>query len=459
MPAESGGVVAVVGSGASGLGAAYELERAGLRVELIERESTLGGRFGVSTLGNRPVMMGGKNIGRQYTTFRAFTSELGNNPYESFGFNASRLKGHKIVTIDSSRRARTLANIMMMGSPMDVIRLARLVRRIHSDEANRYLGSDLSAELGRKYDHDPISRHFSRRLTRNFLRPLTVRQTGAEPDEVYLGSLATNVGSLMDSYDQLQHEIQPVLEALAARVTVRLGARVDGLVVKNDATVGLLVSEDGAPPRECPYIGVVLATPAYVTREIVSSALPALSSHLGQVSYYPSTVVLVEYDRPVFTREVRALALDDGPCSNVGSYSKEERHIARYTFSGRGARLSDPSEVDVQQWVDTAEKRVARYLPIGDANRVQSRARHWAAAYCGYTPFHADFLRDVDASLSRMAGLELAGDYLRGVSIEACFRSGADAAARLSACLKGVSDPSRKEQNQVGVRQRARIRT
>jgi oxygen-dependent protoporphyrinogen oxidase len=432
MTQDNGPVVAVVGSGASGLGASYRLQSAGFSVDLIEQQESLGGRFGVSMLGDRPVMMGGKNIGRKYVTFRAFTAALGDNPYEAFGFNSSRLIGDRLVTLDSSHPMRTVVNIVRMGTPMDTVRLVGIARRIRGDEDNRYLGSQLSAELGRKYDHLPISSHFSRRFTKNLLRPLTIRQTGAEPNEAYLGSLPTNVGALMDSYDQLRMGIQPVIEAFARRVRVRLGARVEGLILQNGSVAALRVAEGSGVPQDRPYDGVVLATPANVTKEIVRTAVPKLSSRLDDVSYFPSTVALVEYDRPVFTDEVRALAIDDGPCSNVGAYGKDDRHIARFTFSGRDARTPNPSEAEILGWVDTVESRLSKYLPFAGAQRIRANTCHWAAAYSGYTPFHSDFLSDVRAAVGQVGGLELAGDYLRGDSIEACFRSGTDAAGRLS---------------------------
>src|SRR5688500_9108155 len=99
--------VAVVGGGIAGLTAALRLDLLGHDVEVIEADATLGGRFGLDKLGDRPVMTGGKNIGRRYHTFRWFTSELGSDRYESFGYNASRIKDGEVLTLDSERRSQT----------------------------------------------------------------------------------------------------------------------------------------------------------------------------------------------------------------------------------------------------------------------------------------------------------------------------------------------------------------
>ncbi|WP_326598967.1 protoporphyrinogen/coproporphyrinogen oxidase [Streptomyces sp. NBC_01803] len=431
--------VAVVGAGISGLTAALRLQLAGHDVELIEADETLGGRFGVGRLGDRQVMTGGKNIGRRYRTFRWFTSELGVDAYESFGYNASRVKDGRVLTLDSERRGQTLQNIRRMGSARDVARLATMAARIRADESNRFLGSRYFGGISRRHDDAPLAAYFGREMTESLIRPMVIRNNGAEPDEVYPGTFGTNLAMLLDHYDQLAGGIQPALDAIAKRVTIRAGARAEGLVVNRLGRVtGLRISEGGGPAEASEYDGVVLATPAHATAGIVTEARPTMAERLRRVRYFPSTVVLVEYDEPVFTSEVRALAMDDGPCSNAGSYGKEERHIVRYTYSGRQGRLTDPTPELIDKLTSESEDLLVKYLGTPRATRLNVLVKHWPAAYSGYLPHHPAFLRELRADVETLPGLELAGDYIQGVSIEACSRTGSAAASRLAARLAGA---------------------
>ena len=190
------------------------------------------------------------------------------------------------------------------------------------------------------------------------------------------------------------------------------------LITRDGRAVGLGFSEAGGPVTEHYYDGIVLAAPAHATAEIVKSDLPGLSDLLSEVRYFPASVVLVEYDRPVFGSEVRAIVLDGGPCSNAGVYGIHDLNIVRYTFSGKHARPT-PTDAVLDEWIDDAEREITGLLGVEHVERVNIVKRIWDAAYCAYVPFHGTFLAQVRTEVAATPGLELAGDYLRGAPLEA----------------------------------------
>ena len=422
--------LAVVGGGVAGIGAAYHLHTAGCQVDLIERDDVLGGRFGVDRLGDRPVMMGGKNIGRSYTELRGFLAAMKADGFEYFGVNTSRIINGELITFDSTNsRLDLIRKFVKMGSTVDLAKLLSLMIKVRRDERNRFLGSETFSRIGAKRDHKPLTAYFGPELVNNMFRPLTVRLNGAEPDEMYLGNFGVNLG-LAGTFDQLTDGIQPALARFSECVSVKLNSHVHGLVIRDGRVEGLEISQNGNAPQQIAYDGVVVATPAYATAEIAKSTLQKLSELLTDVRYFPAAVAVIEYDRPVFNKVVRAIALDGGRCSNAGVYGVDDLNIVRYTFSGRAARPM-PSSDELKAWIDDAEKLIKELLDVGELNRINVVKRIWPAAYCAYLPFYGEFLSKVRAEVAAVPGVELAGDYLRGAPLEACFRSGQEAAQRL----------------------------
>ncbi|MFD3705356.1 FAD-dependent oxidoreductase [Nocardia sp. NPDC058658] len=428
--ASSGARFAVVGGGLSGIGAAYALHRAGYTVELLEQDSVLGGRCGFDTLGGRPVMMGGKNIGRHYEQLREFIAASGHRAYEEFGINSSQIINDELVTLDNPGIAGFTRHLLRMGSPVDAARMLYYGARVRFDERNRYLDSGNFGGAGK--DNVPLAAHFGADFGRSVLRPLTVRLNAAEPDEVYLGAFGVSLGMVQDRYDQLVDGMQPVLDWFAGQVPVRLNTRVDRLVVRDGRVAGLDTSEYGGATTFSGYDGVVVAIPAYAAATLLEPAVPALSKVLSEVAYYPSTVAVVQYEKPFFGSTVRSIAFDSGPCSAAGVYGVNDLDIVRYTFSGREARTT-PDAQQLARWIDEAEAKVRGHLGGPAVARVRTETRGWAAAHCAYLPDHTGFRTVVREQTETVAGLQLAGDYLLGAQLEACYRSGVAAARALIA--------------------------
>jgi oxygen-dependent protoporphyrinogen oxidase len=434
-----GKVFAVVGGGISGIAVSYLLRRRGIGSEILERSDSLGGRIGSCRLGERLLDLGGKNIGRRYHRFREFTAACGDHPYEYFGINSSQVRDGRIVTFDSRRRWAGLLGLARRCSRRDLVRFARMCLAIRRDQANGFLGSSYFDALAERLDDPPARSYFGDEFCRRIVRPMSVRMNGAEPDEIYVGNLGSNLRMVLDSYDQLALGMERVLEQFGQTATLRLGERVESLVVRAGRIAGLRVAGRRGAVEERFYDGIVLATPAAASAEIAAPTAGRLAELLRRVRYFPVALVLAEYARDVFTPEVRALVFDeDEPLSNAGSYGVHDLNVVRYTFSGRLARPYLRGDVDMESLLRLGEERLNRHIPVDSRERRRFVGRVFDPGLCAYTPHYRRFAGELQDELRALPGLYLAGDYLSGASIEACFHAAEKCVAAIAADLGGA---------------------
>jgi oxygen-dependent protoporphyrinogen oxidase len=422
----------IVGGGASGLAAAFFLKQLGIDSVILERDSAIGGRMSTVRLGDRVLDCGGKNIGRQYTLFRRFAAALGTHPLEPFGLNSSQVVNDRVRTFDGGSRWQTMTTLARGLSAQDVIRFGRLLWRVRRDAASGYLGSSCSRTLARRYDARPVNQYFSPAFCERIIRPMSVRMNGAEPDEIYMGTLTSNVRMILDTYEQFTHGLAPLFSAFLAHHDVRLNTITEGLLVERGRIAGVQVRNADGTTEQLHGAGVILATPAHAAAALTTPLLPGLAGQLKSVAYYPVTLVLAEYSRPIFSPAVRAFVFGSGEAlSNAGAYGVNDLNLVRYTFSGRSSRAITDS-TDDEALLARAEKTLSKYVAVDDGWRRRFVAKRFNPGLCAYTPHHATFVDRINREAQQVAGLYLTGDYIQGASIEACFRSASACADRLA---------------------------
>jgi oxygen-dependent protoporphyrinogen oxidase len=414
---------AVVGGGLSGLAAAWYLQGRGAETHIFEHDRELGGRARSGVLGDRVLTLGGKNIGRSYVRFRAFTSSLGDHRYEYFGINSSLVIDGRMVTFDSEDRIGMLRNLRGI-SARDVGRLAQLGLLLKSEPDARYLSEHNCRRLADQYEASSVQDVFGVRLRELILRSLTVRVSAAEPDEVPMTNVLPYVGMMTDSYDQLSGGMQPVIAAAGQRSRVSVGTTVEGLIRKEGRVCGVKVSGSSSAGDGEGFDGVVIATHASAAARLLEATEPTRAALLREVRYFPLLLLLVEYEQPVFKSAVRAVVF--GPeeaLSNAGAYGTGDLNLVRYTFSGRRARELTEREPDPERLATIAEATLAPHAQVLGNPRRGIIAHRFLPGLCAYHPDQAWFLEGIRSTHGHTPGLHLTGDYLRGCSIEACFAS------------------------------------
>lgn len=420
----------MVGGGISGIAAAHFLRARGIAPEIVERDDRLGGRIAVRGLGGKPIELGGKNIGRRYRLFRAFAAAHGDPGWEHVGINTARVHDGELRILDGSRRIRSFVAQLRRVSPRDLARFACMAVRVRWNERDAFLGGPSFRRLADRTGDPTVASWFGDAFCQDAWRPMSLLMNAAEPEEIHVGNLGTNVAMALDDYDQLAGGMGPLIDRFGASVATRLGTAVQALNVRGGRVVGLTVAGPDGRVEDLAYDGVVLALPAHASAALVAPHLPDLADELRAVRYYPTAVVVAAYDRDVFRPEVRALRFDDGEVlGSARAYGKDALNVVRYTFSGRAARPWLTGPLDVDGLLATGEAALGRHLPLGA--RVDRVGPEAALELCAYSAHHGARLDRIAASARALPGVHLTGDYLRGASIEACFRAAHAAVAEI----------------------------
>lgn len=421
-----------MGGGIAGIAAADELAARGHRVEIFESGRSLGGRIAPRMLGEREVCLGGKNIGERYTELRRVLARRGCDRYEYFGPETAQLvRGRaRMLSLRSPRsRMRIAARLAVRGELLKGRRFLKLASRVREHEPSRFFGDPWFAELARRTGDPSVIEHFGKGLA-DVLRHVTVRMNGAEPEEAHLGNFGTNLALVVDRFEQLAgNGLSTFTRAAETAHEVHLRTPVEALLRDGGRVVGVRAGgreHDG-------FDAVILAVPANAAAPLLAADDAQLAHQLESVRYFPVAVVVAEYAEPVFPAAYAALAAPAGMAlSNAGSYGRDERNVLRLTFSGRAAREQiTPAAFDPERLMTEAERFLGSHLPGRDPQRVRWQAEVLAPGLCAYTREHERLLQEIAERLREHPRLLLAGDYMRGASLEACARSGLDCAARV----------------------------
>lgn len=419
--------IAVVGGGMSGIAAAYFLGKKGYEVDVIESESKLGGRAGSIRLHDKLIDIGGKNIGREYILFRRFIKEMGDYELEFFGINSSTVRNGKLFTIDSEKKVKSVCNLIRLVGLTNFMKFARLALAVKKDPQNGFLDGPYFRKLSLRHDNQPITNYFSPRFNNLFLRPIVIRMNGSEPEDYFLGNFGSNIRMVLDKYDQLVNGMGRLLEDFKQSVRVELGTKVEGIILDRQKAAGVAVRNSNGPEHRL-YDGIVIATPAIVTAELLKDTFPALTELLLKIRYNPVTLAVVRYKKDIFNARVRAIVFDRHTAlSNAGCYGIHDLNIVRYTLSGSKAKQMISETTDPSEVIDLAEAALNRYIPVSKDLRENFVYQHFPVGLCAYTPFHHDLFDNIQKTMAGIPCLGLTGDYIRGASLEACFRAAEEA--------------------------------
>jgi oxygen-dependent protoporphyrinogen oxidase len=255
----------------------------------------------------------------------------------------------------------------------------------------------------------------------------------------------------------LKNGLSDLVTALTSRLTqqgveLRVGARVEALRVRSHE-IGRwmydLILQDGSALSAD---GVVLATPAYVSADLLRPLTPMAGGLLDMIPYTSTATVAMAFPRT--------------QTSSIEGFGfivprTEQRHVIAATWTSLKWPYRAPADqLLVRCYVGGVGRE--EILQLDDA-ALTAKVREELAAVCGirvepsytevnrwwkampqYTLGHLNRLAQLEAAVSRYPGLILTGAAYRGVGIPDCIRDGAVASERIVQDLIGETSVVRR---------------
>ena len=447
----------------AGLSAAYELQRQGLRVRVLEAAPRAGGVARTDRFDGWTVDAGPDSLLVQKPAAIALCRELGIadrlqptlTPRTAFVLRGGRL--HPLVEgsflgfpLSAAALARSslfswlgkarmaLEAVVPARESQEDEALGSFVRRRFGSEAATYLADPLLAGI-HAGDADRLSAHalFPRlvqaeRTAGSVLRAFRAVRTSPAPDGAFR-SLPGGIAELADA----------IVAALAPD-TVICDAAVSA-IHRN----GIFTLEHGADTTRGRTI--ILAIPAYVAARLLRPLDAPLADLCDSIPYASTATVAFGYRRNQISHPLQGTGFvvpRAEPCpllagtwvSSKWPGRAPDGHVLLRGFLGGGR---DPHRLDVPDdaLVRIAREAFATLLGITGAP-IFSRLYRWTRQSPQYEVGHLGRIRAIEAELTTLPGIYVAGSGFRAIGIPDCVMDGRETALRAAAFVTGQIPPS-----------------
>ena len=453
--------VAVIGGGVAGLAAARRLEALALEaaVSLVERDVVLGGKIRTDRLDGFVVETAPDSFLSRKERGVGLCRELG--------------LGDELI----ARRPEHRGSFVRRGDelhPLPEGLTGMIPTSLDALETTELLSAEGKVRFAAEADVPPsdgvedesvaafVSRRFGREAYDGLVEPLMTGIYGGDGEQLslratfpQLRAIEREHGSLLRGLTATSPGDAPPFLSLRGGMDVLVDALRGGFErtevlagrgaerVTRDASgyrVGL--SDDEALAVD----GVVIATPAYVTAELLAELDPELAAIHADIPYASSVVVSLGYSRAdvvpldgygyVIPRAEGGDVLACTWSSQKWEHRAPEECVLVRVYLGRFGGRDVTSDTD-DELVAGARAEIA-FLGLS-ARPVLTCVHRWPLGMPQYVVGHPDRLERIDSALAAHSGLALAGAAYCGVGIPDCIASGEAAAESVVRALAGAS--------------------
>ena len=453
--------VAVIGGGIAGLAAARRLEALapGAAVSLVERDVVLGGKIRTDRLDGFVVETAPDSFLSRKERGVGLCRELG--------------LGDELI----ARRPEHRGSFVRRGDelhPLPEGLTGMIPTSLDALETTELLSAQGKVRFAAEADVPPsdgvedesvaafVSRRFGREAYDGLVEPLMTGIYGGDGEQLslratfpQLRAIEREHGSLLRGLTATSPGDAPPFLSLRGGMDVLVDALRGGFertevlagrgaerVTRDESGYRVGLSDDEALAVD----GVVMATPAHVTAELLAELDPELAAIHAEIPYASSVVVSLGYSRAdvvpldgygyVVPRAEGGDVLACTWSSQKWEHRAPEECVLVRVYLGRFGERDVTSDTD-DELVAGGRGEIA-FLGVS-ARPVLTCVHRWPLGMPQYVVGHPDRLERIDSALAGHPGLALAGAAYRGVGIPDCIASGEAAAEGVVRALAGAS--------------------
>lgn len=260
-----------------------------------------------------------------------------------------------------------------------------------------------------------------------------------------------SAGSRRSMFVSLKNGLQDLITALLRRlkeqgVTLMAGSPVEALRVRSQRlgqwTYDVMISGGSAVSVD----SLVLATPAYVSSELLRPLTPTAAGLLELIPYASTATVALAYPAPVAAGVVEGFGfvvprveqrdLIAATWTSLKWPHRAPAHTLLVRCYVGGVGREGILQLDDEALVGRVKSELKRICGLtGETTYVE--VNRWVRAMPQYVLGHLERLERIEAALGRYGGVVLTGAAYRGVGIPDCIRDGVSAADRVVQYLTG----------------------
>jgi oxygen-dependent protoporphyrinogen oxidase len=449
--------VVVVGGGIAGLAAARRLESIApdAEVVLLERDRVLGGKLQTEHVDGFVIEAAADSFLSRKVRGVGLCEELGLG-----GELIGRRPEHHRTFVRRGEELHPLPEGLsgMIPASLDALEQSELL----SPEGKARFAAEADVPQAPGHADESIasfvSRRFGREAYENLVEPLMTGIYGGDGELLSLHATFPQLRALELAHGSILRGLSvPSPSTRPPFVSLRdgIGALVAGLresLVRTQVQVGRTVARVGAGyeieiagGETIAAEGVVVATPAFMTAELLADLDPGLAAAHAEIPYASSVVVTLAYSRadvvPLDGYGYVVPRADGGDVLACTWSSQkwegrapEDRVLLR-VYAGRYGGRDLTQDAD-DALVALAQDEVA-FLGL-TADPVLTRVHRWPQGMPQYVLGHPERLARIDQALGAHPGLAVAGGAYQGVGIPDCIQSGELAAESVVRALAGA---------------------